>query len=37
MKNYLDRPNVVNPAFNVINNRSLASDADTFNAGDYIE
>ena len=32
MKNYLDRPNVVNPAFNVINNRSLASDADTFNA-----
>ena len=31
MKNYLDRPNIVNPNFNVINNRPQKSDSDTFN------
>jgi outer membrane receptor protein involved in Fe transport len=30
MKNYLDRPNISNPSFNVINNRPQRSDSDTF-------
>ena len=31
MRTYMDRPNVANPGFNVINSRSLASDANTWN------
>jgi len=30
MRNYLDRPNISNPSFNVINNRPQVSDSDTF-------
>lgn len=31
MRTYLDRPNISNPGFNVINSRSQLSDADTLN------
>jgi len=31
LRNYFDRPNVSNPAFNVINSQSLSSDANTWN------
>ena len=36
LKNYLDRPNISNPNFNVINDRAQISDADTFTVkGDH--